>query len=53
MKPYSLAEVTYEKDIFVHNNLESFFQKDGAEKQFTLAQGLEWTGGETFDELCG
>lgn len=53
IKPYSLAEVTYQDDFFVHNSLGSFFQKDGAEKQFTLVQGLEWTRGETFDELCG
>lgn len=53
LKPYSLAEVTYQDDFFVHNSLGSFFQKDGAEKQFTLVQGLEWTKGETFDELCG
>lgn len=52
IKPYSLAEVTYQDDIFVHNSLGTFFQKDGAEKQFTLLQGLEWTGGETFDDLC-
>jgi len=52
IKPFSLAEVTYQDDFFVHNNLGSFFQKVGAEKQFILAQGLEWTGGETFDELC-
>lgn len=50
-KPYSLAEVTYQDDVFVHNSLGTFFQKDGAEKQFTLVQGLEWTGGETFDDL--
>lgn len=53
IKPYYLAEVTYQNDVFVHKNLGSFFKKDGAEKQFTLAQGLEWAGGETFDELCG
>lgn len=51
-KPYSLAEVTFENNLFVHNSLGSFFKKDGAEKQFTLAQGLEWTQGETFDDLC-
>ena len=52
IKPYSLAEVTYQDDVFVHNSLGTFFQKDGAEKQFTLEQGLEWTLGETFDDLC-
>lgn len=52
MKPYSLAEVSYENGFFVHNSLGSFFKKEGVEKQFTLAQGLEWTGGETFDDFC-
>lgn len=52
IKPYSLAEVTYANNFFIHNSLGSFFKKDGVEKQFILAQGLEWTGGETFDELC-
>ena len=52
IKPYTLAEVTFQDDFFVHNSLGTFFQKVGAEKQFTLAQGLEWTDGETFDDLC-
>jgi len=52
MKPFSLAEITYENDVFIHNSLGSFFKQDGAEKQFTIAQGLEWTGGQTFDDLC-
>lgn len=52
VKPWSLAQVTYENNLFVHTNLGSFFKKDSAEKQFTLAQGLEWTGGNTIDDLC-
>jgi hypothetical protein len=52
IKPYSLAEITEMNDNYIHNNLGSFFQKEGAQKQFILGQGLEWTGGETFDELC-
>ena len=52
VKKWSLAQVTYENNLFVHTNLGSFFEKIGAEKQFTLAQGLEWTGGNTFDDLC-
>jgi hypothetical protein len=51
VKPWSLAQVTYENYLFVHTNLGSFFKKDGAEKQFTLVQGLDWTGGSTFDDL--
>jgi hypothetical protein len=52
IKPYSLAEITYQNDVFVHNSLGTFFEKDGAEKQFTLAQGLEWTGTDTIDDYC-
>lgn len=52
IKPYSLAEITLVNEHYIHNNLGSFFQKKGAEKQFILTQGLEWTGGETFDEFC-
>lgn len=52
IKPYSLAEVTYQKDVFVHNSLGTFFEKNGAEKQFTIAQGLEWAGGDTIDDYC-
>jgi hypothetical protein len=52
IKPYSLAEITYQNDVFVHNSLGTFFEKDGAEKQFTLAQGLEWKGTDTIDDNC-
>ena len=52
IKPYSLAEVTNQNNTFVHSSLGTFFEKDGAEKQFTLAQGLEWTGGDTIDDYC-
>jgi hypothetical protein len=52
IKPWSLAQVTYENDLFVHTNLGSFFKKIGAEKQFTLAQGFEWTGRNSIDDYC-
>lgn len=52
IKPYSLAEITYQNDVFIHNSLGTFFEKGGVEKQFMLAQGLEWTGGDTIDDYC-
>ena len=51
VKPWSLAQVSYENEYFIHENLGSFFEKIGAEKQFTIAQGLEWKGGDTFDDF--
>jgi len=52
IKPWSLAQVTFEDNKFVHESLGTFFTKEGAEKEFTLAQGLPWEGGETFDDFC-
>ncbi len=51
-KHWALAQVTLEDGVFVHENCGSFFMEDGAQKCFTLAQGLEWAGGETFDDYC-
>ena len=52
IKPWALASVTFENDLFVHENVGSYFEKNGAEKQFCLFQGLEWTGGDSIDDYC-
>lgn len=52
LKPFSLAEVTYQNNVFVHDSLGTFFENIGVEKQFTLVQGLEWKGGESIYEYC-
>lgn len=51
VKPYSLAKVTFENNLFIHTSLGTFFSIEGGYKYFTLEQGLEWSGGETFDDL--
>lgn len=51
IKRYALAKITYEDGLFIHTG-HTFFTKEGAEKQFTLAQGLEWTGGDSIDDYC-
>jgi len=51
LKPFALAKVYIDENIYVHKNLGSFFQLDGAEKCYTLELGKTWEGGETFDEL--
>ena len=51
-KSYAVAKITYENGYYLHYSLGSFFQDKGAEKCFTLAQGLEWTGGDCFDDFC-
>jgi len=52
IKPWSLAQITFEDGLYVHTSLGTFFDKTGAEKQFFLAQGLEWTGGDSIDDYC-
>jgi hypothetical protein len=52
VKPWSLAQITYEDGLYVHTSHGTFFAKDGAEKQFCLARGLEWAGGDSIDDYC-
>ncbi len=52
VKPWALAQITYENGLYVHTSLGTFFSPEGAEKQFCLAQGLEWTGGDSIDDYC-
>ncbi|WP_294143297.1 hypothetical protein [uncultured Sanguibacteroides sp.] len=51
IKRYALARITYEDGLFVHTG-HTFFTKEGAEKQFILAQGVEWAGGDSIDDYC-
>ena len=50
LKPWALAKITYEDGLFIHTSIGSFFTQEGAEKQYCLAQGLEWTGGDSIDD---
>lgn len=52
VKKYSLTKVTYENDYFTHTALGTYFDESAGYKYFTLAQGLEWKGGEVFDDYC-
>lgn len=56
IKPWSIAKITHEDGLYVHEGCGTFFTLEGAQKQFCLEQGFEWPGGDntlTFDELCG
>lgn len=52
VKPWALAKVTFEDGLYIHESRGTFFDKLGAEKQFCLAQGREWTGGDSIDDYC-
>lgn len=50
IKQFALATVTYEDGFYVHESKGSYFEEQGAEKYYTLEQGLEWTGGDGIDD---
>ena len=52
IKPFALSKITYEEGYYLHTSLGTFMTKEGVDKQFTLAQGLEWTGGDSIDDYC-
>ena len=52
IKPWSLAKISFEDGLYVHTSISTFFSQEGAEKQFCLARGLEWTGGDSIDDYC-
>ncbi|UZX45480.1 hypothetical protein A6U84_25765 (plasmid) [Agrobacterium sp. 13-2099-1-2] len=52
MKRWSLMRITFENGYFVHESHGTFFDREGAEKQFTLAQVLPWEGEESIDDYC-
>lgn len=52
IKPYAVAKITFENGYYLHSSLGSFFDEKGAEKHFTLAQGLPWLGGDSIDDYC-
>ncbi len=52
IKPYALSKIYISDDKIIHESIGTFFAEDGARKRFTLAQGLEWTGGDSIDDYC-
>jgi len=52
VKDWTLARVSVEDRLFVHEGLGTFFTLEGATKQYVLKRGLKWEGGDTFDDYC-
>lgn len=51
IKKLFLTTVKKDGDDFQYET-RSFFDPNGIEKYMTLAKGLEWTGGDVFDDYC-
>jgi hypothetical protein len=52
VKQWALAAITLENGLFLHTSLGTFFTQEGVEKQFCLAQGIEWHDGDSIDDYC-
>ena len=52
IKPYALSKIYIEDGKFIHESMGTFFEEQGARKQFTLAQGLDWAGEDSIDDYC-
>ena len=52
IKRYALSKIYISNDKIIHESMGTFFDENGARKRFTLAQGLEWTGGDSIDDYC-
>ena len=50
-KKFSIVSITFENGVYVHKG-ETYFDALGPQKVLTLAQGLEWTGEDPFDDYC-
>jgi hypothetical protein len=47
-----VSGIYIENGHYIHESIGSFFEEDGARKEFTIQTGGEWTGGDTFDDFC-
>lgn len=52
IKPWCVSKITFSNNIFYHSIVKTCFDPNGAEKYFTLEQGLEWTGEDSIDDYC-
>ena len=48
----AIAKVYVQDGKIVHETEGTYFTSVGAEKAFTILQGLEWTGGDSIDDYC-
>lgn len=47
-----VAKVYIEDGKILHETVGTYFSEDGALKDFTITQGLQWTGGDSVDDYC-
>lgn len=51
IKKYSIIYVKFENGKYIHSGT-TFFDNESTKREIALAKGMEWTGGDTFDDYC-
>ncbi|MDE6535360.1 MAG: HNH endonuclease [Muribaculaceae bacterium] len=51
LKPFSVITISLVNESFIHEGT-TFFDEDGAKKEFMLSMGKQWSGPESIDDYC-
>lgn len=51
IKNYSIIKITFDGNFFIHEGI-TFYEENGALKEFTILQGLKWDGEDSIDDYC-
>lgn len=51
-KDWGILTIEFKNGYFNHTAYGAYFEERGADKYFTILQGLEWTGGDVMDDYC-
>ena len=52
IKPWCVSKITFDNNYFYHSVIKTCFDYNGAEKFFTVGQGVEWNGSDSIDDYC-
>ena len=51
-KPWGISITTFLNNEFIHQSYRTYFEENGADKDFMILQGKMWLGKESFDAYC-
>ena len=52
IKPWAIALITFEDNLYIHKTYTTCFEKISADKYFTILQDKEWTGDDVPYDFC-
>lgn len=51
-KPWGISIITFLNNEFIHQSYRTYFEENGADKDFMILQGKMWLGKESIDAYC-